>query len=66
MLDQTNCLQGNFYKNFQTHQIKELIKGISPERRKELADEIRVRANITGVKNETALKVALSHLEGGK
>lgn len=65
MLDTTNCLESNYHKHFLTHQVGEIVKEISPERRRELAGEIRARASLMGVKDEEALKVALKKLEGG-
>ena len=62
MLDTTNCLQGVYSKNFQTQQMKEAVKQITPDRRRSLASEIVARANLVGCKDENALKVVLKLL----
>lgn len=62
MLDSTNCLGSDYSKNFRTHQMKEAVKQIPPDRRSSLAKEIVARANLAGCKDESALKVVLKLL----
>jgi len=66
MLDKENQLNGDYSKNFLTHRVNGLTRQIPKDRRKELADEIKMRAALFGCKDEKALKATLKSLEGGQ
>lgn len=64
MLIPGNSLKGN-YKNYLMNSLKRIIDGIPSERRQPLAQEIRLKANVLGCKDEEVLEAALEYLTGG-
>lgn len=62
MLDSKNCLKQS-YDKYERRTVRRYIKEISPERRKELLEEIKVRANLVDKVNGNAYKEALKCLK---
>jgi len=62
-LEKKNQLRES-YETYEKRRIAQIVKEIPPERRAQLAEDIKFRANVMGYTSKNALEATLRHLKG--
>ena len=57
-----NCLRGD-YDKYQARQVRQLCQSFTPQQKQALREQIVMRANLCGVANPGAYRVALACLK---